>query len=87
MFASTIRTMDLPSYIAAVDGSEVAFAKRSGVSQSTVNRICRGRKEGHDGAALRLKTAYRIIRASHDRPAPGGGVVSLDDLYGADCAA
>jgi predicted transcriptional regulator len=65
--------MRLPDYLTARDESQSAFAKRAGLPQSTVNLVCQG-------SGTRVETALKIIRASRDEPAPGGGTVTLEDL-------
>lgn len=65
--------MDLRTYLHARGESQRAFGRRAGVPQKTVNRIAAG-------AACSNPTALAIIRATVDRPTPGGGTVSLEDL-------
>lgn len=67
--------MRLRDYLAARDESEAAFGRRAGIPQKTVNQIA-------CGAGCYAKTAEKIIRASKEEPAPGGGTVTLEDLIG-----
>lgn len=65
--------MRLSQYLEARDESESAFARRSGVPQRTINRICMG-------SGCNVSTALVIIRATHAHPTPDDGTVSLEDL-------
>lgn len=58
--------MRLTEYLERTGETQVAFAKRSGVPQSTVNLLCRG-------GGARAETAIKIIDAT-------GGLVKLEDL-------
>jgi len=69
--------MKLSVYLRERDESINAFAKRSGVPATTVQRVC-------DGAVCNTVTAYRIVRASRVRRAPGGKSVQLEDLVPRD---
>jgi hypothetical protein len=69
----------LPEYLEATGESQSSLAKRASeyvsghISQRTVARAVLG--EG-----IQARTAYGIIQASVDRPAPCGGAVTLRDL-------
>lgn len=72
--------MNLADYLAAVNESQTAFAERASkyrpeqpIAQRTISRITLGESCGAD-------IALAIIRASHDRPTPGGGTIALEDL-------
>lgn len=65
--------MKLASYLTARDEREAAFARRSGVAQRTINRICAG-------ARCNVDTAVAIIQATHKEPTPANGTVGLEDL-------
>lgn len=62
--------MRLADYLRSRDESQVAFARRTGIPQATINGIC-------NGAGTRSDTALRIIHAT-------GGLVTLEDLIGDD---
>jgi hypothetical protein len=66
--------MKLSDYIAAVDGSEAAFAERCGLQQRTVNRIASGE------VRCRIDIADVIVKASRAQPAPSGETVRFEDL-------
>ncbi len=72
--------MKLASYLGARKESEAAFARRSGATQRTINRVCAG-------AGCNADTALKIIRATHDEPTPGNGTVGLEDLADSEAAA
>lgn len=65
--------MRLSEYIQAVDGAEAAFARRAGIPQTTIHRICKG-------GGCNIETAHEIVRATHARPTPSGGVVTFEEL-------
>lgn len=65
--------MRLTDYLKETGESEAAFARRAGVQQRTVNRIC-------SGAGCNAATALAIIRATAEQKTPGGGCVALEDL-------
>jgi predicted transcriptional regulator len=71
--------MRLPEYLESRGESQAAFARRTGIPQSTVNLICNGK-------GTRVDTAIRIIQATRDEPAPDGGTVRIEDLVGIDDA-
>ena len=71
--------MRLIEYIAEVDGSQAAFARRADVPQRTINRLCRGE------ITVLADTALKILKATQDRPARGK-VVSLDELVSERCS-
>lgn len=56
----------LSDYLESRGESQAAFARRSGIPQSTINLICNGK-------GTRVETAIKIIRAT-------GGLVALEDL-------
>jgi predicted transcriptional regulator len=58
--------MRLSDYLDRTGETQLAFAKRSGVPQSTVSLICKG-------GGARAETAIKIIEAT-------GGLVKLEDL-------
>ena len=60
--------MKLSEYLASVGISEAEFARRAGLPQRTVNRVC-------NGAGIHLGTARKIVKAT-------GGLVGFDDLAG-----
>ena len=68
--------MRLLDYLEARGEKQAAFARRCGVDQRTVNRICLG-----DGCSA--ATAHLVIKASREEPAPDGGTVTLEDLVDA----
>lgn len=78
---SRLAGVRLPEYIAAVDGSESEFARRTGIPQRTVNRICNGL------VRCRIDIAETIVRASQERPAPCGGVVTFEELVPSEVTA
>jgi len=65
--------MDINEYLDARDERQAAFARRAGLQQRTVNRVCLG-------GGCSASTALQIIKASHAEPTPGGGTISLEDL-------
>ena len=65
--------MKLSAYLQATGESDAAFARRSGVPQTTVSRVRRG-------GIPRGDTLAQIIRATRDEPTAEGGTVTLDDL-------
>lgn len=73
--------MRLSEYIELVDGSRSAFAERAGVKLSTVNRIAEGE------VRCRIDIAQAIVRASHAKPTPSGGVVTFEELIPRESAA
>lgn len=72
--------MTLRAYLAAMDETNAAFAKRVGVNERTIERVLAGQ-------ACRLKIAQRIVRATHSRPTPSGGFVTFDELVPEEVAA
>jgi hypothetical protein len=66
--------MRLSEYIKLVDGSRKAFADRTCIPLSTVNRIA------DEEVRCRIDIATRIVRASHSRPTQSGGVVTYEEL-------
>lgn len=68
--------MTLDDYLRARGESEVAFARRCGVPQSTINLI-------RNGGGTRVETAAKIVKASRIDPAPGGGTITYDDFVDA----
>ena len=74
---SSLAAVKLSEYLVARGESESEFARRAGLTQRTVNRVCSG--QGCNAA-----TARDIIKASHSKPTPMGGTVSLDDLISED---
>ena len=74
----------LREYLQAIGENQTDFAARASqfgvdVSQTTVSRIVLG-------GGCNAGTALAIIRASHERPTPGGGTISLEDLALEDAA-
>jgi hypothetical protein len=65
--------MKLDEYLLAVNESKREFAARSGVPYRSVYRTC---VEGWCGT----RNAVLVVRATHARPTPSGGVVTFDDL-------
>ena len=65
--------MKLQDYIAKVDGTHAAFARRAGVAERTIDRVVAGR-------GCRLEVADRIVSATHAKPTPSGGVVTFEEL-------
>lgn len=72
--------MKLVDYLEARKEPQAAFARRAGLGQRVVNRICLG-------GDCSAPTALAVIRASHAEPTPGGGTVGLEDLVTSDGAA
>ena len=70
-----IRAVKLAEYLERRDETEMEFSTRSGVPQTTVNRV-------KNGGGCALDTAAKIVRATLAAPAPGGQVVTYDDLVG-----
>ena len=62
--------MRLPEYLKEQGETQVAFARRTGIPQSTLNLICHGKGTG-------VETAVTIIKAT-------GGIVSIEDLLPKD---
>lgn len=62
--------MRLTEYLERTGETQLAFAKRSGVPQSTVSLICKG-------GGTRVETALKIIEAT-------SGLVKLEDLSALD---
>lgn len=62
--------MRLAEYLERTGETQSAFAKRSGVPQSTVSLICKG-------GGTRVETALKIIEAT-------GKLVALEDLAAQD---
>ena len=73
--------MKLSDYIAAVDGSESAFAERCGLQQRTVNRIASGE------VRCRIDIADAIVKATQAQPTPSGEYVDFEDLIPDDVVA
>ncbi len=71
---SRLRNMTLKSYLKSRGESEAGFARRTGVQQKTINRICAGE------VRCRIDIANRIVRATHKDPTPSGGTVSFEEL-------
>lgn len=65
--------MQLRAYLDALDESAEDFAARSGVPLRTIYRV-------RDRDGCNARTALAIIRASHEKPTPGGGTIALEDL-------
>ena len=63
--------MRLSEYLDQTGENESEFSRRSGVSQQTVNRLCRGRGGPRGGTALKIERAT-------------DGLVSLEDLVEAE---
>lgn len=70
--------MKLTDYLAERGETESAFARRSGIPQRTVNRVCTGEY------APRADTAFKIIEATKVEPTSEGGTVLLSDLIPAE---
>lgn len=71
--------MRLSEYIERVWGGSVnAFAKASGIAQTTLSGVARG---AHQPS---IPTARAIERASRAHPAPDGAFVTIADLAAAD---
>ena len=66
--------MRLSDYLRARGETESAFARRAGLPQRTVNRICKGE------TAPRADTAFRVVEATKAEPTLEGGTVTLFDL-------
>lgn len=66
-----MRVVSFPDYIAEADGSLAKLAERVGRPASTISHIKRTGRASADDAAL-------LIAASHDVPANGDGVLSLE---------
>lgn len=70
--------MKLGAYLEAREESVASFARRAGLSYRTVYNVLT------DVDRLpSLKTAYAIIKASREEPAPDKATVTLRDLVGA----
>jgi transcriptional regulator with XRE-family HTH domain len=65
--------MRLSAYLEARGESQAAFARRAGLDQRTINRICAG-------SGCFLETADAIVQASRDKPTPKGETVTHGDL-------
>ena len=66
--------MRLADYLEAKAESESEFARRAGIPQQTVNRVC------HGEAIPRGDTMLKIVTATREKPAPDGGTVRFEDL-------
>ena len=74
-----VNRMTLRDYLDRRGETQMSFAARAGISQQAVSAICCGRGAG-------LQTAAKIVAASAEEPAPGGGIVNYRDLFPAEKA-
>lgn len=74
--------MTLTEYLRATNQTQAGFATRASrgrtkgpdfISHTTVHRVCNGK-------IVSGRKAVLIVKATHVRPAPGGGVVSLEEI-------